>query len=358
LAHRVTLIPGDGIGPEVTGAARRVLDASGAGIEWDVQEAGTGARERDGDPLPPRVIESVRERGVALKGPIATPADSRFRSPNIALREALGLHATIRPCRALPGVPVRVGDTDLVIVKMNSGDLYEGIEYRRGEPATERLRTFIGETHDRHLGDDTEISIRPLSASNTRWVVRRAFAYAAEAGRSKVTAVHKANVVRATDGMFLEIAREVSREFSSLAFEEELVDAVSEHLVRSPADYDVLVMPRVYGDIVSGIAAALIGGVGMAPGVNLGEQCAVFEAAHGSAPRHAGRNRANPMALLLSGAMLLRHLGEHEAADRFDAAIAAVLREGRTVTYDLKTSRHDPDAAGTSEVADAVIAAL
>jgi isocitrate dehydrogenase (NAD+) len=358
LAYSVTLIPGDGIGPEVSDAARRCLEATGIGIDWDVHEAGAQAWEREGDPLPEHVVESIRVTGVALKGPISTPTGSGYRSANIALRDRLDLYAGIRPCRALDGVRTPFPHTDIAVVRMTGEDLYAGIEYERGMPATERLRALIAETDGRRLPADTGISIKPLSVSNAKRVITRAFEYARGEGRSKVTAVHKASVMRYTDGLFLAVAREVARDYPDLEFGERLVDSVCHDLVARPGASDVLVLPVMYGDIISDIGAGLIGGLGMVPGANVGDDCAVFEAAHGSAPRHAGRGTANPIGLILSGVMLLRHLGEATAAERLTAAVEMVVREGRSVTPDLKPRRDDPTAVRTSEVADAVIDTL
>lgn len=353
--HTVTVVPGDGIGPEVTEAARQVLEATGVSIEWDVQAAGASTLEREDTPLPERVIESVRRNGVALKGPLAASASSGHGSPSIALREALGLHATIRPCRALEGIRTPHPGLDLVIVKMNHEDLYAGIGFAQGSPSMAALGELILDSAGRRLADDTGASIKPLSASAARRVAAEAFEYARVHGRPHVTVVHKAPLMPETDGLFLECAREVARAYADVTLDDELVDTLCERLVRGPAAYDVLVMPRMYGDLVSGVGAALIGGLGMAPGFNIGGGCAVFEAAHGSAPRLAGSGRANPIALILSGALLLRHLGEAQAADRLEAAVAAVVREGRNVTYDLEPSG---SPVSTAEVAEAVIGAL
>ena len=353
--HTVTLVPGDGIGPEVVAAARLVLEATGVAIEWDVQEAGAAAFEREGTPLPARVIESVRRTGVALKGPLSTSAEPAYGSPNIALREALGLHTTIRPCQALHGLRTQRARADLVIVKMNQEDLYERIGYARGAAATAEVRGLIERTTGHRLPADAAVSIKPLSTSAARRVVTEAFEYARAHGRSKVTAVHKAPLMPETDGLFLEAAREVGEAYADVELDDDLVDTVCERIVSRPDRYDVLVMPRMYGDIVSGLGAALIGGAGMAPGMNVGEGCAVFEAVHGSAPRLAGLERANPLALIRTGELLLRHLGESHSADQVGAAVAAVVREGRTLSYDLKPSG---EPASTREVAEAVVAAL
>jgi isocitrate dehydrogenase (NAD+) len=354
VAHRVTLIPGDGIGPEVTDAARRAIDATGVALEWDRQDAGYETWERDGDPLPERVIESIRETRVALKGPTRTPVGG-FRPINMPLRAEFDLYAGIRPCRAYPGVPTRHPETDVVIVRMTHEDLYAGVEYGRDSGATAELREFIMRTEGTELPGDSAITIKWLSSAASRRLVRRGFAYAAEHGRSRVTAVHKANVMKESDGVFLEAAQEVAAEHPDIEFDDRRVDSLCCELVMRPGEFDVLVMPVFYGDFVSDLGAGLVGGLGMAPGVNLGDDCAVFEAVHGTAPKHAGRNRANPLALMLSGVMMLRHLGEPDAADRLERAITEVVREGRTVTYDLTPARDVDGAARTSEVADAVI---
>jgi isocitrate dehydrogenase (NAD+) len=292
------------------------------------------------------VVDSIRANGVALKGPISTPARSGHRSANIELRDLLDLHTGIRPCRALPGAPTPYPETDVVVIRMVQEDLYAGIEYERGTPETERLRDLIAETDGRRLPSDTGISIKPLSASNARRVVRRAFDYARAERREKVTAVHKATVMRHTDGLFLEVAREVAADYPDIEFADRLVDAVCHDLVSRPSSCDVLVLPMLYGDIVSDLCAAMAGGIGTVPGVNLGDSHAVFEAAHGTAPRRAGRNSANPVGMILSGAMLLRRLGERQAAERLESAVEAVVAEGRVQT------------TGTDELAVAVVEAL
>jgi isocitrate dehydrogenase (NAD+) len=358
VTHRVTLIPGDGIGPEVVDAARRVLEATGVAFEWDRQDAGFEVWEREGDPLPRRVIDSIRETRLALKGPTKT-ALGGYRPVNMPLREEFDLYANIRPCKAHEGVRTRFPETDIVIVRMAREDMYAGIEYPIGEPATARLRELVRQTDGTVLPEDAGITIKSLSAGESKRVVRKAFEYLKENGRRKLTIVHKANVIKHSDGLFLEVARQVAEhEYPDVECDDRRVDSLCAELVMRPSDYDVLVMPLAYGDIVSDLGAGLVGGLGMAPGVNVGDDCAVFEAVHGTAPRHAGRDRANPMALMLTGTMLLRHVGEPEAAARLERAIAEVVREGRSVTYDLKPSRDDPAAVGTSRVADAVIEAL
>jgi isocitrate dehydrogenase (NAD+) len=359
MAHRVTLIPGDGIGPELTEATRRVLEASGAEFDWDVQYAGTDVMDQnDGNPLPDRVLEAIRETGVALKGPITTPVGSGFRSVNVGLRKALDLYGQVRPCKSYEGVRSRFDDVDLVLIRENTEDLYAGIEYEQGGEEADELIAWIEKHGGKLRHRDAGISIKPLSVTGTRRIVQFAFDYARRNGRRKVTAVHKANIMKFTDGLYLRVAQEVAAENSDIDFDDRIVDNMCMQLVQRPEEYDVLVCPNLYGDIVSDLAAGMIGGLGMAPGGNFGEEAAIFEPTHGSAPKYAGQNKANPMAQMLSSVMMLRHLDEHEAADRVEGAIAEVIREGKSVTYDMKPTRDDPTAVGTSEVADAIIEKL
>ena len=359
MAHRVTLIPGDGIGPELTEATRRVLEASGAEFDWDVRFAGTDVMEQnDGNPLPDHVLGAIRETGVALKGPITTPVGSGFRSVNVGLRKALDLYGQVRPCKSYEGVRSRFDDVDLVLIRENTEDLYAGIEYEQGGDEAEELIAWIEKHGGKLRHRDAGISIKPLSVTGTRRIVQFAFDYARRNGRRKVTAVHKANIMKFTDGLYLRVAHEVAAENSDIDFDDRIVDNMCMQLVQRPEEYDVLVCPNLYGDIVSDLAAGMIGGLGMAPGGNFGEEAAIFEPTHGSAPKYAGQNKANPMAQMLSGVMMLRHLDEHEAADRLESAIAGVIREGKSVTYDMKPTRDDPTAVGTSEVADAIIEQL
>jgi isocitrate dehydrogenase (NAD+) len=359
VAHRVTFIRGDGTGPEISEAVRRVLEGTGVEFEWDWQDAGADVYEEEGTPLPDRVLDSIKERGLAIKGPITTPVGSGFRSINVALRKELDLYACLRPCKAYEGVRTRFPETDIVVVRENHEDLYAGVEYELGDEATSKLRDFIRETEGTELREDIGVSIKPISVHGTKRIVREAFDYAKAYGRSKVTAVHKANIMKYTDGLFLETAREVAaEEYSDVEFEDRIVDNLCNQLVSRPEEYDVIVLPNLYGDIVSDLGAGLIGGLGVAPGANIGDDYAVFEAVHGSAPKYKGQNKVNPMALMLSGVMLLRHVEESEAADRMETAIADVVRAGESVTYDMKPSRDDPTAVGTSEVADAVIAKM
>jgi len=358
-ARRVTLFPGDGIGPEVVGAAQRVVAATGVALEWEVHEIGEAAARRSGgDPLPEAALASVRRNRVALKGPTSTPVGGGYRSANIGLRRALDLYAQVRPCQLYAGVQSRFAGVDVVVIRETTEDLYAGIEFGVGADETRALIDWIDAHGGASIARDAGISIKPISETATRRVFRFAFDYARAHGRTKVTAVHKARVMRATDGLFLEVAQEVAREYPEIQFDDEAIDALAARLVRRPETCDVLVLPNLYGDIVADLAAALVGGVGVVPGANYGDGVAVFEPTHGSAPKYAGRGVANPMATILSAALLLRHVGEEDAGARLEAAVAAVIARGERVTYDLKRSRDDPTAVGTSEVADAVVAAL
>jgi isocitrate dehydrogenase (NAD+) len=329
LTYSVTLIPGDGIGPELADATRGVLEATGIAFEWDVQEAGEATIAAEGTPLPERVVESIRRNGVALKGPITTPVGSGFRSVNVALRQALELYANVRPARSMKGVASRYTDVDLIIVRENTEDLYAGIEHRVGPDAAE--------------------SIKIITRVASQRIARYAFEYAVRNGRSKVTAVHKANIMKLSDGLFLESCQQVAAEYEGrIAFEDRIVDNMCMQLVQKPDLYDVLVLPNLYGDIVSDLAAGLVGGLGVAPGANIGEHAAVFEPVHGSAPKYAGQNKANPTALILSGALMLRHLGETDAGDAVERAVRDVIAAGETVTYDLGGT------SGTREFGEAI----
>lgn len=361
MAHRVTFIPGDGTGPEIAQATKRVLDATGVDFDWDVQEAGVDIMETAGTPLPDSVIESIKSTKVAIKGPITTPVGHGFRSVNVALRKALDLYACVRPCKSYEGVRSKYEDIDLVFVRENTEDLYAGIEFEKDTPEALALIEKITQLDPQaaasihgHVG----ISIKPISVEGTRRVVKYAFDYALENGRSKVTAVHKANIMKHTDGLWLAVATEVAKSYPDIEFEERIVDNMCMQLVQKPELYDVIVLPNLYGDILSDLGAGLIGGLGVAPGANIGTHAALFEPTHGSAPKYAGLNKVNPIAMMLSGVMMLRYLKEHEAGDRMEGAIADVIREGKSVTYDMKPHRDDPTAVGTSEVADAIIEKL
>jgi len=358
MAYRVTLIPGDGTGPELAAATRRVLEATGVAFSWDIQEAGIDVHQREGTPLPPRVLDSLRKNGVGLKGPITTPVGSGFRSVNVALRKELDLYACERPCKTYPGIRSRYDRVDLVIVRENTEDLYAGIEFERGTPGAAALRGVVRVEAKREIREDSGISIKPISASASARIARHAFQYAVKNGRKKVTAVHKANIMKFSDGLFLEEARRVAPEFPSIQFEDRIVDNMCMQLVQIPEEYDVLVLPNLYGDIISDLAAGLVGGLGMAPGANIGDRAALFEPTHGSSPKYAGKDKVNPLAMILSGVLMLRYLGEVDAADRLERAVARVVRDGRRVTYDMKPNRSDPTAVGTQAAADAVIQAL
>jgi isocitrate dehydrogenase (NAD+) len=358
VAHEVTLIPGDGTGPELTEATRRVLEATGASFDWDVHDAGADVMEAyGGNPLPEQVLDSIKRTGVALKGPITTPVGGGFRSVNVTLRKTLDLYGQVRPCKSYQGVRSRYENVDLIIVREATEDLYAGIEFEEGSNHAAELADWL-EAHGGHVPPNSGISIKPLSVEGSRRIVEFAFDYARRNGRRKVTAVHKANIMKFSDGLFLRVAREVAEENPDLEFEDRIVDNLCMQLVQRPEEYDVLVLPNLYGDIVSDLAAGLIGGLGLAPGANFGTHAAVFEPTHGSAPKYTGQNKVNPMAMMLSGMLMLRHLDETDAADRLESAIADVIRAGDKVTYDMKPSRDDPTAVGTSDVADAIIDAM
>jgi isocitrate dehydrogenase (NAD+) len=356
--HAVTLIPGDGVGPEITEATVRVLEATGVAFDWDVQQAGENVMAQYGTPLPDHVLESIKRHKIALKGPITTPVGTGFRSVNVALRQELDLYACVRPIKAYPGARNLRDDLDLVVIRENSEDIYAGIEFQMGTPECERAIAEISQLAGRAIKPDSGLSIKPISVSGSERIVQFAFDYARRYGRRKVTLVHKANIMKHTDGLFLAVGREVAARNPDIAFEDRIVDNMCMQLVLRPSEYDVLCCPNLYGDIISDLGAGMIGGLGLAPGANIGTVGAVFEATHGSAPKYAGQNRVNPMALMLSGVLMLRHLGEVEAADGLEQAIADVIREGKSVTYDMKERRDDPTAVGTSQVAEAIVERL
>ena len=360
--YTMTFIPGDGTGPEIAEATRRVLDAAadigGFAFDWDVQYAGAEVGERTGEVLPGHVLDSIRTNKVAIKGPLTTPVGKGFRSVNVALRKELDLYACLRPCRTYVGAPSKFPDFDVVVVRENTEDLYAGVEFEEGTAEAARLIEFIRELGGGTIRPDSGISIKPISIGGTERIVRFALDYARANGRKKVTAVHKANIMKFSDGLYLEVARRVATEYPDVEFDDWIVDIMTQLLITRPHDFDVLVLPNLYGDVVSDLCAGIIGGVGLAPGANIGTEVAVFEPTHGSAPRYAGQNKVNPMAMILSGVLMLHHLGEPETADRLDRAVATVIAEGKSVTYDLKADRTDPTAVGTSQVGDAIIAAL
>jgi isocitrate dehydrogenase (NAD+) len=355
MTYTVTLIPGDGIGPEVTAAACQVLEATGIKFNWEIAEAGAAVVEKYGTPLPDSVIASVKKNKVALKGPVTTPIGTGFRSVNVALRKSLDLYCCFRPCKTYPGVPSFYKDVNVIVVRENTEDLYAGIEYERGTADALKMLKFITETRGK-VRDDVGISLKLISEFGTRRIVKYAFEFARANNRKTVTAVHKANIMKFSDGLFLSVAREVAKSYTDIAFNDVIVDNLSMQLVRNPQQFDVLVLPNLYGDIISDLCAGLVGGLGVAPGANLGESLAVFEPTHGSAPKYAGKNKVNPIATILSGMLLLRHLKEYEAADNLDQAIATVIAEGKNVTYDMKMDKSG--GVGTSQVTAAIIQKL
>lgn len=355
MSHAVTLISGDGTGPEITEATRRVLEATGISFTWDVQLAGAETLEKYGTILPDEVLESIKRTGIGLKGPITTPVGKGVRSANVALRKNLDLYANVRPAKTYQGLRSRYENIDIIIVRENTEDLYAGVEFQRGTPEHEEILETIARTTGQRLEHDSALSIKYISVLASRRIVKFAFDYARANSRRKVTAVHKANIMKFSDGLFLSTANEVAKEYSDIQFEDRIVDNMCMQLVQKPEMYDVLVMPNLYGDIISDLSAGLIGGLGVAPGANIGSHYAVFEPVHGSAPKYAGQNKVNPMAMMFSGVMMLRHLGERTAAVRLERALAAVIAEGKNVTYDLKARSDDSCAVGTSQVADAVI---
>jgi isocitrate dehydrogenase (NAD+) len=356
MAHKITLIPGDGIGPEVSLAATRCIAATGVKIEWDEVLAGEGAQEKYGDVLPESVLTSIKKNKVALKGPIITPIGRGFRSVNVAIRQALDLYACVRPAKLYPGVRSPYTQVDLVVIRENSEDLYTGIEFEEGKPETKSLIQEISKYSKKNIRPDSGISIKPISKYASERITRFAFEYAVKNNRKKVTVVHKANIMKFTDGLFLNTAREVAKNYAGkISFEEAIVDNISMQLVLHPQNYDVLALPNLYGDIISDLCAGLIGGLGIAPGANIGDEMAVFEAVHGAAPKYTGQNKVNPTAMILSAALMLKHIKEEKAAEKLENAVKEVLREGKSVTYDLKSSRDDPTSVGTQEMADAII---
>ncbi|MGI2336621.1 MAG: isocitrate/isopropylmalate dehydrogenase family protein [Dehalogenimonas sp.] len=356
MIHNVTLIPGDGIGPEISEVTRRVLEATGVQFNWEVVHAGTDVIEEFGTPLPEHVLDSIRKNRTAIKGPITTPVGSGFRSVNVAIRKALDLYTCLRPCKSYPGVPSRYSDIDLVIVRENMEDLYAGIEFERDTDWAEKLKQMLKDKGEKQIREDAGFSIKMISETGTRRIVKFAFEYARRYGRKKVTAVHKANILKYSDGLFLAVARDVAAEYSDIEFDDRIVDNMTMQLVRNPGQFDVIVCPNLYGDILSDLCAGLVGGLGVAPGGNIGDEYAVFEPTHGSAPKYKGLNKVNPMAMMLSGVLMLRHLEENAAADKLEKAIAAVIAEGSSVTYDLVAEGVTP--VGTAQVANAIIAKL
>lgn len=354
MAHNITLIPGDGVGPEISEATKKVLDATGVNINWEIAYAGAEAQKEFGELLPKDTMKSIRKNKVAIKGPVTTPVGSGFRSVNVALRKELDLYACLRPCKIYPGAPTIFKDVDIIVVRENTEDLYSGIEFEKGKPETDKLIKLVAQATGDKVREDSAVSLKVISESASSRIVKFAFAYARANKRKKVTAVHKANIMKFSDGLFLATAREVAKEYTDIEFEDRIVDNLCMQLVRRPQQFDVLVLPNLYGDIISDLCAGLVGGLGLAPGANLGDEIAVFEATHGSAPKYKGQNKVNPMSMMLSGVMMLKHIGEAKAAARLEKAIAEVIAESKNLTYDMKPT----DPVGTSQVADAVIKKL
>ncbi len=359
MKYTVTLIPGDGIGPEVSLATRRCIEATGVDIKWEEFVAGEGAIKKFGTPLPDHIIDSISKNKVAIKGPIVTPVGSGFRSVNVQLRHVLDLYACVRPCQSMEGVQSAFRNVDLVIIRENSEDLYMGIEFQEGSTAAAEVINTINSLSPKKIRQDSGISIKPISRFASERIVKFAFEYALKNNRKKVTAVHKANIMKHTDGLFLSVAREVAAKYAGrVEFNDAIVDNLSMQLVSRPHNFDVLVLPNLYGDIISDLCAGLIGGLGIAPGANIGDGVALFEPVHGSAPKYTGLNKVNPTAMILSGVLMLEYLGEKERALKLKEAVKDVIKEGKSVTYDLKKDRSDPSAVSTSAMADAIISRM
>ena len=358
MAHKVTFIRGDGTGPELAEATRGVLEATGVQFDWDFQDAGIDVMEKEGTPLPDRLLESIRKNKIAIKSPITTPVGTGFRSVNVALRKEFDLYACLRPCKSYPGVRSRYKNIDLVIVRENTEDLYAGIEFEQGTRETKEVIDLISKLSRKPIRPDSGVSIKPISIFGTERIVKFAFEYARKYKRKKVTSIHKANIMKFTDGLFLEISCEVAKKYPDIEFNDRIVDNMCMQLVQNPENYDVLVLPNLYGDILSDVCAGLVGGLGVAPGANIGDNGAIFEATHGSAPKYKGMNKVNPTAMILSGMLMLRYLGENQAAEHLEKAVSDVIREGKYVTYDMKEDKKDPTAVGTKEMADAIIQKL
>jgi isocitrate dehydrogenase (NAD+) len=359
MAHKITLIPGDGVGPEAVLAAKRCIEATGVKIEWEEVIAGEQAQNKFGDILPKDVLYSIKKNKVALKGPITTPIGVGFRSVNVAIRQALDLYACVRPAKSYLGTKSLYKDIDLIIIRENSEDLYAGIEFEEGKPQTKTLIKKIEEYSQKKIRSDSGISIKPISKYASERIIRFAFEYALKLNRKKVTVVTKANIMKFTDGLFLKTARQVAQKYiGRIVFEEVLVDNMAMQLVQKPQNFDMLLLPNLYGDIISDLCAGLVGGLGVAPGANIGDNMAVFEAVHGSAPKYKGQNKVNPTAMILSGVLMLRYIKENRLANRLENAVKEILAEGKSVTYDLKPAPDDPTAVGTQQMADAIIAKL
>ena len=359
MAHKITLIPGDGIGPEVSRACKRCIKATGVDIQWEEALAGNEALQKYGEVLPASTISLIKKNRVALKGPVITPIGEGFRSVNVQIRQMFDLYACVRPCKWYEGVKAPYKGIDLVVIRENTEDLYAGVEFEKGKKDTKELLSNINALINKRIKPDSAISIKAISESGSKRIVRFAFEYAIANKRRKLTSVHKANIMKFTDGLFLKASREIARDYQGkIDFEDRLIDNMCMQLIQKPQDYDCLVLPNLYGDIISDLCAGLVGGLGVTPGANIGDNFAVFEPTHGSAPKYKGKNKVNPTAMILSGAMMLKFIQEFEAAQRLERAVAEVIKEGRFVTYDLKKDRNDPTAVGTQEMANAIIERL
>lgn len=358
MVHEITLVTGDGVGPELAQAAKKCVEATGINVNWDVQSAGDEVFQKEGNPLPQKVLDSIKRTKTCLKAPITTPIAKGYTSLNVRLRKEFDLYAGVRPCKAFKGARTRYPNADLVIIRENTEDLYAGIEYAKNSNETTEFRQFVEKTKGVKIRQDAAVSLKPISVFGSRRIVKFAFEYAEKNNRKKVTAVHKANIMKQSDGLFLETAREVAKEHAQIEFSDVIVDNLCMQLVQRPEQFDVLVLPNLYGDIISDLCAGLAGGLGVVGGANIGENIAIFEAVHGSAPKYKGKNKVNPTALILSAVMMLRHVGEQDVADKLYKAVQEVIAEGKNVTYDLKPSRNDPTAVGTQQMADAIISKL
>ena len=359
MAHKITFIPGDGIGPEVSRACKRCIEATGVDIQWEEALAGNEALQKYGEVLPASTISLIKKNKVTLKGPVITPIGEGFRSVNVQIRQMFDLYACVRPCKWYEGVKAPYKGIDLVVIRENTEDLYAGVEFEKGKKDTKELLSNINTLINKRIKPDSAISIKAISESGSKRIVRFAFEYAIANKRRKLTSVHKANIMKFTDGLFLKASREIARDYQGkIDFEDRLIDNMCMQLIQKPQDYDCLVLPNLYGDIISDLCAGLVGGLGVTPGANIGDNFAVFEPTHGSAPKYKGKNKVNPTAMILSGAMMLKFIQEFEAAQRLERAVAEVIKEGRFVTYDLKKDRNDPTAVGTQEMADAIIERL
>jgi isocitrate dehydrogenase (NAD+) len=354
----VTLIIGDGIGPEIAEAARRCIDATAVKINWDIKEAGSDVMAKEGTPLPDATLDSIKKNRVALKAPVTTPVGAGFRSVNVHLRQTLDLYACLRPCKSYKGVRSRYEHLDIVIIRENTEDLYAGIEFEKGKDDTAELINWLNNHSKKKIRPDSGVSIKPISVYGTQRIVQFAFDYARRMKRKKLTCVHKANIMKFSDGLWLEVSRQVAAKYPDIEFEDRIVDNMCMQLVQKPELYDCIVLPNLYGDIISDLCAGLVGGLGVSPGANIGDNAAIFEATHGSAPKYKGLNKVNPTALILSGVLMLRHLGKTAEADKLEKAVAAVIAEGKYVTYDMKENRDDPTAVGTTQMADAIIKSM